>query len=197
MSKIFKAFREHESSIRRIIAKYVSRPEDVEELTQDAFLKCYITEQSQTIREPRRFLFRAARNIAVSETRLHRNKKTEYLEDFANSDVYVDEKQVNPERQLDGHQRLVMLTKAVASLPEDDQKILLMRKMEQLKFKQIAVRMNLSERAVQKRASKALLKCYAYFKEHGYEAADLGFKEPAVIKPSTESKTPAKSRTPK
>jgi ferric-dicitrate binding protein FerR (iron transport regulator) len=101
------------------------------------------------VRDPRRFLLRVARNIAVSETRRHRNKTTDYLGDSSALDVHTHDRQITPEKQLDGRQKLALLAKAIASLPEEDQDILLMRKMEHLKFKQIAIRMNLSVSAVQ------------------------------------------------
>ena len=184
MSKVFKAFIDHEPAIRRIIAQYCPRAEDVEELAQETFLKCYAAEQVSLIREPKRFLLRAARNIAVSETRRHRNKTTEYLADSTVLDVYVDEGQISPELQLNSRQKLALLTKAIASLPEVEQKILLMRKLEHLKFKQIAIRMNMSVSAVQKRAASALLTCSAYLRDHGYEAIDLGLGSLSALKPS-------------
>ena len=177
MSSIFKTFMEHESAIRRVIARYCARPEDIEELTQETFLKCYAAERGQPVREPKRFLMRAAKNIAISETRRHRNKTTDYLEDSTLLDVKVDEGQICPEAQLNSRQKLFLLTRAIGSLPEDDQKILLMRKMEHLKFRQIAIRMNMSVSAVQKRTTQALLKCGAYLREHGYEASDLGITD--------------------
>ena len=182
MSNILRAFQEHEVAIRRVVARYCPCPEDIDELVQETFLKCYAAERNQPVREPRRFLLRAARNIAISETRRHRNKTTEYLADSTLLDVHEDEGQICPETQLDSRQKLFLLVKAIASLSQDEQKILLMRKMEHLKFKQIAIRMDMSVSAVQKRATQALLKCSVYLREHGYEETDLGIAELAAFR---------------
>lgn len=185
MSRILKAFLENERLIRCVVARYRPKPEDVEELTQETFLKCFAAEQKQEISDPKRFLFRSARNIAISETRRHRNKTTDYLADSALLDVRVDEAQIDPETQLNSRQKLFLLAKAVGSLPEDDQRILMMRKMEHLKFRQIAANMSMSVSAVQKRATHALIRCSRYLREHGYDDDDMGIRDLEAFRNAT------------
>lgn len=66
MSKVFKIFNEHKPFIGRIIGKYLSNASDVEELTQETFLRVYAYELKGEIREPERFLYRTAKNLAIS-----------------------------------------------------------------------------------------------------------------------------------
>ncbi len=174
MSKIFEAFVENEYVIRRVIARYCSRPEDIDELVQETFLKCFAAELKTVIQEPKYFLLRAAKNTALSEIKKKRNTTTDYLEDSADKDVLVDEGQFSPETRYDGKRKLAVLAMAIGSLSADDQKMLLMRKMEHLKFKQIALRMDVSVSTVQKRVAAALLHCNAFFRARGYDPIEFG-----------------------
>ncbi|MFC7293056.1 RNA polymerase sigma factor [Hirschia litorea] len=174
MSRIFEAFVENENAIRRVVARYCARPEDVDELVQETFLKCFAAELKAEIQEPKHFLLRAAKNTALSEIKKKRNTTTDYLEDSADKDVLVDEGQFSPETRYDGRRKLAVLAMAIGSLSADDQRMLLMRKMEHLKFKQIALRMDVSVSTVQKRVAAALLHCNAFFRSRGYDPIEFG-----------------------
>jgi RNA polymerase sigma-70 factor (ECF subfamily) len=174
MSKIYEAYMENEHAIRRVIAKYCPRPEDVDELAQETFLRCFAAELKNEIKKPKHFLLRAAQNTARSEIKRKRNTTTDYLEDSPALRILIDENQVPPDVQLDGRQKLAVLALAIGSLPPRDQKMLLMRKMERLKFKQIALRMDVSVSTVQKRIAASLIHCDAFFRKLGYEPAEFG-----------------------
>lgn len=176
MSKIFEAFVENEKAIRRVIAKYCFRVEDIDELAQETFLKCYVAELKSDIKEPKHFLLRAAKNTALSEIKKKRNTITDFFEDSADKDVFIDEGEVSPEIRYDGRRKLAILAMAIGSLPKDDQQMLLMKKMENLKFKQIAARMDVSVSTVQKRVAAALLHCNAFFRSRGYDPIEFGGK---------------------
>jgi RNA polymerase sigma-70 factor (ECF subfamily) len=70
---------------------------------------------------------------------------------------------------------LFVLTQAVAQLPVECQRVFLMRKVEGLRVKQIATRLNVSVSTVEKRLARALLLCDRYLRQQGYDAAEFGF----------------------
>ena len=61
-----------------------------------------------------------------------------------------------------------MFAEAVASLPEEVREAFLMRKMDGLKFKQIALRLDVSVSTVEKRVAAALLHCARHLRRNGY-----------------------------
>ena len=186
MSKIIEAFLANEQSVRRVIARYCPRTEDIDELTQETFLKCFAAELRSEVRDPKGLLLHAAKNVALGEIRKKRHKTTDYLEDSQDLGVLVDEAQISPEVQLDGRRKLVALARALSVLPPDDQRMLLMRKVDKLKFKQIARRMDVSVNTVQRRIAAALLKCGVFLREQGYDPMEFG----AVRSHRGQSKTP-------
>lgn len=174
MSKILHAFQQHEKSIKRIFARYCRRREDIEDYTQETFLKAFAAETKTDIQNPKAFLLRVAKNLALSELKRKVNTNTDHIEDSGGAEVLIDERQVSIENQIDGQRKLVVASKVIASLPEHHRQALLMRKMEKLKFKQIATRLNISLSTVEKRVATALVLCNTRLREEGYDPAEFG-----------------------
>ena len=157
-----------------IFARYFRNAEDVEDLTQQTFLKCFAAETKTEINDPKFFLLRAAKNLAISEAKKKYRTTTDYMEDSGGSEVYMDVKNVSPETRLDSKRKLAALARALASLPTDYRRAFLMRKMENLKLAQIATRLDISLRTAQKRVSGALEMCDAYLRKEGYDPSEFG-----------------------
>lgn len=173
MSKILDAFEAQKSNIRVIISKYRPNPADVEELVQEVFLAGIAAETRAEIREPERLLLRIAKFIAISEARKKINTTSKSIEDFENPTDLLDEAQHTPEDILDGRQKLFIYSQALASLSPELRRAFLMRRLEELKFKQIATRLGVSVSTVEKRVASAFLQCNAYLREHGHDPAEF------------------------
>ena len=174
MSGVYKAFLEYETVIRRVLARYASRPDTVDDLAQQTFLKCYAAEMKEEIREPKAFLLRVAKNVALSEVRRHVNTMTDSLEDFESSNVLKDERHSSPETEVDARRKLEVAAHALESLPAECRQALIMRKVEKLRFKQIATRLEVSVSTVEKRVAKALVLCNGWLRAHGYDPEEFG-----------------------
>jgi len=172
MSELFKAFLKHETAIHRIIRRYFPRAEDVEDLTQETFLKCFVAETRMEIRDPKAFLFRVAKNTALSEVKKKSLTMTDYLEESSLFPEVEDESQRQGEVLLDERRQLAALAKVVAALPEEVRQALLMRKMEGLKYRQIAVRLNLPLATVHRLIAKAVVQCSQALREQGFDVPD-------------------------
>lgn len=174
MSKIFKAFKKHEAVIRRIVGKYRPNPSDIEELTQETFLRAYAAELKQDIQEPARFLFRTAKNLSISRSIRHENATTKSVGEIEEIDVFVDEKQISQEDSLDARQRLAVFAEALESLSPPLRETLIMRRIEGLSVPKIATRLDLSVSAVEKRLANAMIDCRAFIRAKGLDPADFG-----------------------
>ena len=155
--------------VRRIIAKYRSNKEDIEDLVQDTFLKCFAADIKQTIHDPKAFIFRVAKNTAISEAKKKRHSTTQSIEDLGGIEVYKDEGQVSLERHIEEKRRLILFSHALAELPPELRRALVMRKVEGLKMNQIATRLDVSVSTIEKRVASALLLCNSYLREQGYD----------------------------
>lgn len=174
MSRILDAFLKNERGLRRSLTKFSLRDHDIDDVVQETFIKGFAAELKSDIREPKRFLYRVARNIAISHLRKNKTSPTDALEDFGGADVVLDEAQQSAESLVDSRQKIIVLTEAVAHLPPQCRKAFLMRRVEGLAFKQIAVRMDISVSAVEKYVKTGLLKCNAFLRERGYQPSEFG-----------------------
>jgi len=188
MSRILMAFTENEQAIRRFLLRFSSNAQDIEDFTQETFLKAYAAERKSEIREPKAFLFQVAKNTALADIRSSKRKPTDALEDSGGVGIILDESQTSPEDWLEGRRKLALFAKAVAHLPPQCRKAFLLRRIDGLKYKQIANRMNISVSAVEKHVTLGLLKCIAYLREHGYKPSEFGVIEKYARKQSPEVK---------
>ncbi len=174
MSKIYKAFIENEQVIRKIAGKYFRQAEDIEDMVQETFLKSFSAEIKQEIHNPKAYLFQVAKNVCLSNIKKKYNKTTNSVEDFGGLEVYKDEGLVSAEDQLDSRRKLFVLSQALASLTPEYRRVIIMRKIDGLKFRQIALRLDVSVSTVEKRMAYALLRCNEFLRQNGYEHHEFG-----------------------
>ena len=176
MSDIYKTFKENELIVRRIVAKYRPLKEDVEDLMQETFIKCFAASIKQEILDPKAFILKVAKNVAISEAKRKRHSITKSIEDMEDLEVYENKQSVSLESQVDEQQKLAAFTKVLAELSIECQRVLIMRKIDGLKFKQIATRLDVSVSTVEKRVATALLQCNDKLRAQGYNLTELGQK---------------------
>lgn len=174
MSRVLRAFLHHQAAIKRVLARYVPL-EERNDILQEAFLKAFAAEMTTPVRDAKAFLFRVAKNLAITEMTRKARRETDYLEDLSVSEVLEDERSGSVEGHIDGRRKLFVLSQALARLPEECQRVFLMRKVEELRVKQIATRLSVSVSTVEKRLAKALLLCDRYIRQQGYDPAEFGF----------------------
>ena len=174
MSKILRAFLENEPAIRRIFMRYFRHQEDVEDLTQEIFVKCFSAEMKSEIIEPKAFLLSSAKNLALSELKRKVRTTTDSIEDSGGSKVLVDEGAISAEAMLDSKRKLAVLARAIAELPPHYRRVFWMRKIEGLKLTQIAARLDVALSTAKKHIGEALHICENSLRANGYELAEFG-----------------------
>ncbi|MFC7292694.1 RNA polymerase sigma factor [Hirschia litorea] len=180
MSKILDAFEGQQHVLRKIIARYRPNPADVDEIAQETFLKGFAAELDNEIHEPEHFLMRVAKNLAIKHAQKKVNSTGVSIEDLGGSSVFLDDRQVSQVDSLDARQKLVILTKGLASLSPELKSAFVMRRIEGLKYKQIATRLNVSVSTVEKRVAAAMVDIHIYLREQGYDPAEFGALPQAV-----------------
>ncbi|PHR61086.1 MAG: RNA polymerase subunit sigma-70 [Robiginitomaculum sp.] len=165
LSVVTSAFINDRAFIKRYLSRFLSNQHDIEDVAQEAYLRAFVAEKKKDgeIEHPRAFLFRIAKNLAISRLRRKSYQITDYIEDLGVSVIIEDG--TDPERELAAHQSLGLYCEAVASLPEKTRQIFLLRKMHGLKHKEIAQRMSLSLSSVEKHLQKARAGTSAFLRE--------------------------------
>lgn len=159
-SSVTAEFLENSGFLKRFLTRFFHDQQDIEDVAQETFLRAYVAEQSQSIQQPKAYLFRVAKNIAL--TRLTRKSRqiTDYIADLAAPDVIYDETSAADEAEAD--ESLGIYCEAVAALPEKCRQVFLLRKVHGLTHAEIAERMSLSISSVEKYLLKGILACQAF-----------------------------------
>ena len=75
---------------------------------------------------------------------------------------------------MDGQRKLLVFSEALASLSPELRRAFVMKRVDGLKFDQIATRLNVSKSTVEKRVAKAMALCEDYIRSKGIEPVEVG-----------------------
>ena len=164
LSAVSAAFLENHAFLERFLARFFSDRRDIEDVAQEAYLRAYVAEQKREIEQPKAFLFRIARNLALSQLTSKSRKITDYLEECDES--VVIECGAAADSEVEALQSLGLYCEGVAGLPEKCREVFLLRKVHGLAHKEIAECMSLSVSSVEKYLIRGILECKAFVEKH-------------------------------
>lgn len=130
-----------------LIRKMVRNEEDVEDLTQDSFIKAFNALSSYN--EDYSFsswLYRIASNTCIDFLRKKRFATVSINQPVADDDEYVMEIEDNsfiPDMGVLNEERRLVITSAIDNLPDNYKKVVKMRHEEELDYKEISEKLDL------------------------------------------------------
>ena len=163
LSAVSAAFLVNHDFLKRFLARFFSDSQDIEDVAQEAYLRAYVAEQQKEIEQPKAYLFRIARNLALTQLTKKSKKITDYLEESGAS--VVIEYGAAADTEVEAQESLGLYCEAVAALPEKCRQVFLLRKVHGLAHKEIAQRMSLSVSSVEKYLLRGILECKAFVQE--------------------------------
>jgi RNA polymerase sigma-70 factor (ECF subfamily) len=156
-SGISVAFIEYQGLLRRFLGRFLLDPRDVEDVSQEAYLRAFQAEQTQTVRSPKAFLFRVARNLALNELSTRSRALTDYIEEASGAGEPAAAHCLD--EQLQGEQRLALFCRAAMRLPPQCRRAFLMRKVYGYTHREIAHQLGVSTSTVEKHIATGLHRC--------------------------------------
>lgn len=151
LKAVEEAFRQREAKLRDI-GQRVGR-QDSEDLYQDAFVKIIERSQGEDIPKLDNLLRRVVRCLTIDRSRRKAFRRT-FTSDEA-GDNAVDAV-ADPERHVMGAQRLKRVMAAIDAMPPKRREVFLLHRVDDLTYAQIARRMNVSVRIVEKHFALAM-----------------------------------------
>jgi RNA polymerase sigma factor (sigma-70 family) len=140
--------------VLKSIARHTHGRPDPEELLNTAFLRLERYQEQHTVANPMAFLVRTARNLAIDEYR-HEQIFARYLTDSSPGAQDLDAAPLQDE-VFAARARLERVKLGLAQLPSRTREIFLMYRLEDMKCREIAGRVGLSESSVEKHIAKAM-----------------------------------------
>ena len=163
VASVSATFVENNLFLKKFLSRYFTNAQDIEDVAQEAYLRAFAAEQKKHIEQPKAFLFRIARNVALNELTRKSRQITDFIEEVSASVVMYAE--ASAEDETDAEERIGLYCEAVAALPEKCRQVFLLRKVHGLAHKEIASRMSLSVSSSEKYLRQGVLTCRAFIDE--------------------------------
>lgn len=156
MDRLTRCFLSARNELLQFLARRAGRSA-AEDVVQDTWLRLRERSDAETWREPRAVLFTTAANLATDAHR--RSTSAEKM--FSRGDVVEESAcpRADPEAQADTLGRLERLTVALEQLPAVCREAFLLNRLEGLSHAQIAARLGVSTKSVQRYIERSLRAC--------------------------------------
>lgn len=127
---------------------------DAEDLLHSAWLRLFAYREEHEVREPVAFLVQAASRIGVDEHRRTRRIGAAPTEDYAAT--LKDDSPLQDE-VLAARERLRRVVAGLEKLPPRTRQVFVMHKVQEMKLREIAAQLGVSQSAVEKHVARAVL----------------------------------------
>ncbi|WP_394539172.1 sigma-70 family RNA polymerase sigma factor [Lysobacter enzymogenes] len=144
----------HEAALVQYLRRVWPHPDEIHDLRQEVYVRVYEAAGKARPHQPKPFLFATARHLMTDRLRRGRVVSIEPVGDFESLNVLIDE--CSPERRLGARQNLRRLAEAFDRLPQRCREAVWLRRVEELPQKQVAQRMGITEKTVEKQIAKGM-----------------------------------------
>lgn len=149
--KTFKSvFVDHAEHLRNFMYYKTGNFDRSEDLMQEAFSKLWVECAKVSLEKAKSFLFTVANNLFLNE-----EKHKKVILKFEKSG-HDNRRSESPQFLLEEAEFEERLHKAIEGLPEGQREVFLMSRMDEMTYREIAERLDVSVKAIEKRMGRAL-----------------------------------------
>lgn len=156
-STVFKVFEEQQMPLKAFISRLIRKPQDIDDIAQETFVRAFLAEQKGAIQHPKAYLYRIARNLTFEILSKKSKKLTSYIEDSSDYSL------LNSGEDIEGiaivREKLDRVKVAIAEMPPQCQRVFIMHKVYGFKYKEISQQLGISVSTVEKHIMTGLKKC--------------------------------------
>lgn len=147
------------SKLMVALERMLSR-EESEEVIQEVYLKLFLNFQHEKPENPTAYVFRLARNLAITRLRSHQvaERFTQSLSEVANETLAIDE----PQQTFTEEKDKALLLEAINSLPPICRQVFVLRKLHDKSHQEIAKDLEISVKTVENHITKGMQLCHNY-----------------------------------
>jgi RNA polymerase sigma-70 factor (ECF subfamily) len=174
-SQLVQAYRKR---ILGTIARLIGRPEDVEDVGQEVFLRLYFSlDQLRTAEVFEPWLYRLTVNAAYDYLRRQRRRREARMSDLSEQQVLLADAAAGTKREGEEqrHKRSrELLDVLMNSISEQDRLLLTLKEIEGLSLKELEKIYGVKENALKVRLFRARQRVLQVFEASGHKPADAG-----------------------
>ena len=177
-NRIFCAFVKCRDALVRSILKMSVKPEDVDDILQETFYRTYSANEKKEIKSPKDYLFVVSRNLVFRGVTTRSRELTAIIDD-----TICDIAETPLDEAHYEHLKAQALNEALETLPENNKRAILLRKVYGFSSREIARKMGVSKSSVDKYIASGIKTCEQILEAKGYDIgaeyghADTSFNE--------------------
>ena len=164
---IVRAFMKCRGVLARSIMKMSVRPQDVDDILQETFLRAYTANNKKKIRSPQDYLFVISRNLVIKDV-TNRSRELNTVID----NVLFDITESSLDTELHAKLKIQTLNEALNLIPDKNRQAILLRKVYGLSSREIARKMGVSKSSVDKYIASGIKKCEQILDARGYDIGE-------------------------
>ncbi len=143
----------HEPALRSWLRRRRVAGLDVDDIVQETYARLAAKESVADVRDPRTYTFQTAQSVILTFLRRSRIVSIRSGEDLEEWAMALD---VSPERELEGVDELQRLGEVIASLPDKCREVFILRRVDGLSQREVALRLGVSEGTVEKHMARGI-----------------------------------------
>lgn len=152
--KVFKAlFNTMSRSLRDFIYYKSGDLDSANDIMQDAFFKLWEKCKDVPYEKAKSFIFTTANHLFLNGVKSQK-VRLKYRQSNPNSSSHKED----PAYEMEMNEFKAKLEEAIANLPEGQREVFLLNRINKMTYKEIATSLGVSQKAIEKRMSKALIK---------------------------------------
>ena len=148
---------EQQRPLKAFISRFIRRPQDIDDIAQETFVRAFLAEQKGDIQHPKAYIYRVARNLAFEVLTKKSNQLTSYIEDSC--DLSLVQSGEDIEGTAIVMEKFDRVKVAIAEMPPQCQRVFIMHKVYGFKYKEISQQLGISVSTVEKHIMTGLKKC--------------------------------------
>ena len=140
--------------LRHFFMRRIHEREELDDLVQEVYIRLLKRGRVQEVEDLRAYLFETAASVLTDRARKRRSHRAEVHEPFDPAEHSSEE--FPADRVLIGEETLTRASRALLELPERARTIFILRRLEGLRYQDIAQRLGISLSLVEKQMVKAV-----------------------------------------
>ncbi|MGS2722601.1 RNA polymerase sigma factor [Porticoccus sp. GXU_MW_L64] len=169
---VVKAFHRCRDALIRSIVKMSVRPEDVDDILHETFIKTYTANSKRQIRSPEDYLFVVSRNLVYRSSRRRSREISTVIDD-----ALMEIPDSNLDMEIHEQLKCEAMVDVLASLPDNKRQAILLRKVYGFSSTEIAKKLSVSKSSVDKYIAGGIKECESRLNSRGYRFGQPGEAE--------------------
>ncbi len=155
----------HEPALRAYLRSSFPVVRDVDDVVQESYLRVWQERAGRPVHFAKALLFKVARHLAIDFARRKNISPEETVADLDGLGAIHEEADVLV--ALDTREKSRLLAQAIDSLPARCREVVVLRKLQCLPQRDVAIRLGLSEKTVEAQLARGVKRCEDFLRKRG------------------------------